>query len=256
VEKLYEGEQAYMLQHSDKRIVFVIPYHSRTLIGTTDVPFSGSPDEIYIDDNEIDYLCTLVNQYFNKQLRKSDIITTWSGIRPLLSDAHKSASKLSRDYAYHYASAPAPAVTVYGGKITTYRQLASQAVNELRKIFPNLLDSSTENTPLPGAATSSMSFSEYQNYARQKYEWLETDVKERYLKTYGTHMEIILAGCNNMNNLGSCFTPTLYRAEVDYLIKNEWATNSEDILWRRTKLGLVINEQEKKNLDDYLLKML
>lgn len=256
VPKLYEGDHAYMLQHADKRIVFVIPYHGRTLIGTTDVPFSGPLDDICIDDNEINYLCTLVNQYFGKQLDKNDIITTWSGIRPLLSEAHKSASNLSRDYTYHYINSPAPAVSVYGGKITTYRQLAAQAVNELREIFPNLPDSYTEHTPLPGASTSTMEFSEYQSYARKKYIWLEERTKERYLNNYGTHTEIILDGRNDVASLGQCFAPTLYQAEVDYLIKNEWATSSEDILWRRTKLGLIMNEQEKMALNNYLLETL
>lgn len=254
VPKLYEGVHAYMLQHTDMRIVFVIPYHGCTLIGTTDVPFSGPLDDICIDDNEINYLCTLVNQYFSKQLDKSDIITTWSGIRPLISEAHKSPSNLSRDYTYHYINSPAPAVTVYGGKITTYRQLATQAINALRKVFPHLPDSSTGNTPLPGAFTNSMGFSEYQNYAGKKYFWLDNCTKEHYLNNYGTHMEIILAGRNDMASLGQCFSPTLYQAEVDYLIENEWAMCSEDILWRRTKLGLLMNEQEKMALNDYLLK--
>lgn len=254
VEKLYEGEHAYMLQHSDKRIVFVIPYHDHTLIGTTDVPFSGALDEINIDENEINYLCTLVNQYFNKQISNSDIIDTWSGIRPLLSETDKSASSLSRDYAYHYVNAPAPAVSVYGGKITTYRQLASQVVSELHEIFPNLPHSSTESTPLPGAWTSNMSFSEYQHYVYHKYTWLEERTKERYLNTYGTRMDLILAGRNDIASLGRYFAPTLYQVEIDYLIDNEWAISSEDILWRRTKLGLVINAQEQAALGDYLLE--
>lgn len=253
VPKLYEGSHAYMLQHPDKRIVFTIPYHGCTLIGTTDIPFSGCPDKICIDASELNYLCTLINQYFNKQLDKSDIITTWSGVRPLLSDTHKTPSALSRDYAYHYVNTPAPAVTVYGGKITTYRQLAIQAVNELRELFPNLPDSSTGSTPLPGATTKTMCFTEYQSYARQKYAWLEENTKERYLNHYGTHTETILAGCHNMADLGLCFTPTLYQVEVDYLVEKEWASSSEDILWRRTKLGLAIDEQGKKALNDYLL---
>lgn len=253
VPKLYEGEYAYMLQHADKRIVFVIPYHGCTLIGTTDVPFSGQPDDATIDANEINYLCNLINQYFNQQLDERSIITTWSGVRPLLSDAYKTPSTLSRDYAYHYVNTPAPAVSVYGGKITTYRQLAIQAVNTLRHVFPNLAESRTSNLPLPGATIQTMNFIEYQNYANQKYNWLDDETKKRYLNNYGTRTEVFLCDCRSMADLGKRFTSTLYEIEVNYLIEHEWATSCEDILWRRTKLGLVINEAEKEELDMYLL---
>ena len=252
VPKLYEGEHAYMLQHQDKRIVFAIPYHGYTMIGTTDVSFSGDMDNLRIEPSEIDYLCTLINQCFNKKIHEKDIITTWSGIRPLLSDTNKTPSALSRDYVYHYSSHPAPAVTVYGGKITTYRQLALQAINQLRAVFPDLADSSTNITPLPGATIGAMNFTSYLDYAHKNYKWLEEETLFRLLKTYGTRTEHILIGCDKMTDLGTCFTQTLYQAEIDYLLKEEWATSCEDILWRRTKIGLTINDMEKKNLENYL----
>ncbi len=254
VPKLYEGEHAYMLQHQDKRIIFAIPYHGYTMVGTTDVPYSGDLDNIEIDANEMDYLCAIINQYFNKQLHKEEIITTWSGIRPLLSVNGKTASSLSRDYIYHYSKLPAPAVTVYGGKITTYRQLAQQAVNELRTIFPRLVPSRTSVTPLPGAILDQMDFTQYQAYARQKYHWLDEATKERYLNSYGTYTEKVLAKCNNINDLGTCFSPTLYQVEIDYLLKEEWATCSEDILCRRTKIGMNIDEIAKESLKKYISK--
>jgi len=252
VQKLYEGDYAYMLQSQDKRIVFTIPYHGYTLIGTTEVPFSGNPDDLCIDNDEIDYLLGLINQYFDTTLDKSNIITTWSGIRPLLSVADKTPRTLSRDYAYHYVKTPAPAVTVYGGKITTYRQLAIEAINALREIFPNLPDSLTDQTPLPGSTKNSMSFTEYKEYAHQQYAWLEKGILERYLNQYGTRTELVLSGCTTMASLGKCFMPTLYQVEVDYLINEEWASNSDDILWRRTKLGLHISNSSRKELEDYI----
>ena len=255
VNKLYEGEHAYMLQHSDKRIVFTIPYLGHTLVGTTDVPFLGDLNELYIEPSEIEYLFAIIKQYFNKQLHESDIITSWSGLRPLLSNSSKSPSTLSRDYSYHFSNHPAPAVTVYGGKITTYRLLAVQAVNQLRKIFPNLTNSPTNITPLPGAILGSMNFTDYQLYAHQTYTWLDTETKDRYLKTYGTRTEKILAGCTQMTDLGRCFTPTLYQIEVDYLLQEEWAMHCDDILWRRTKLGLTIKNSEKTALADYLIQV-
>jgi glycerol-3-phosphate dehydrogenase len=252
VQKLYDGEHAYMLQHQDKRIVFAIPYHGYTMVGTTDVVFSGDINNIQIESNEIDYLCTIINQCFNKQLDKDDIITSWSGVRPLLSNAHKNASTLSRDYVYHYSSHPAPAVTVYGGKITTYRQLALQAVNELCKKFPSLPESRTLDTPLPGATIDKMNYTTYLQHARQKYHWLDVATRDRLLKTYGTRTENILTRCNNLADLGKCFTPTLYQVEVDYLLKDEWASHCEDILWRRTKLGFTITKPEERTLSDYV----
>lgn len=252
VEKLYEGEHAYMLQNKDKRIVFVIPYYGYTLIGTTDVPFSGERSTVHIDQDEISYLLTIANSYFNKQLNESDIITTWSGIRPLLADEGKSPSALSRDYDYHYSERPAPAVTVYGGKITTYRQLALKAVNALSTIFPHLPPSATATTPLPGAIKDTMNFSAYVEHAKKQYHWLEHDILMRYLQTYGTRTDDILNGCHQMSDLGIYFGSTLYQQEVDYLRREEWAMHSEDILWRRTKLGLQMDSAGKKMLTDYL----
>jgi glycerol-3-phosphate dehydrogenase len=173
VKKLYEGQHAYMLQHDDKRIIFVIPYHGYSMVGTTDVLFQGDINTIQIDDSEINYLCSLVNHYFNKPLSSDDIITTWSGVRPLLSDPGTKPSALSRDYTYHYTNAPAPAITVYGGKITTYRQLAVQVIDQLKIIYPDLPESSTAIMALPGATLNDMNFMDYQDYARKKYNWLD-----------------------------------------------------------------------------------
>ena len=253
VQKLYEGEHAYMLQNDDQRIVFAIPYHGFTMVGTTDVVFSGELDNISIEPSEIDYLCSIINQNFNKKIHEKDIINTWSGTRTLLSIGGKTPSTLSRDYAYHYTNQPAPAITVYGGKITTYRQLALQTVNQLREIFPNLPNSRTDITPLPGAKTDTMTFAEYQHYAHQKYPWLDEKTIARYLKSFGTRTEQILKGCNETSDLGICFTDTLYQVEVDYLIQEEWASNGDDILWRRSKLGLTIDAMGKKTLEAYVL---
>jgi glycerol-3-phosphate dehydrogenase len=251
-EKLYEGDQAYILQHDDQRIVFVIPYHGYSLIGTTDILFSGDLTTITIDDQEINYLFSVVHHYFNKELCEKNIITTWSGVRCLLSEANTKPSALSRDYVYHLTQLPAPAITVYGGKITTYRQLAVQVVDRLKACFPQLPASSTSCTPLPGATYKTMDFAAYKSHAEKKYHWLDKATRERYLETYGTRMEQFLAQCNHTNELGQCFGPTLYQVEVDYLIREEWALGAEDILWRRTQLGLIISELERGGLENYI----
>jgi len=149
VPKLYEGEHAYILQHTDKRVIFVIPYKDCHLIGTTDIPYTGNLNDVTIDSTEIDYLCNIINNYFKKKVSPHDYIDSWSGVRPLVAQTGHSASNLSRDYHLEYTTAPAPVVTVYGGKLTTYRKLALEAVDLLKPIFPNLAASKTAYTTLP-----------------------------------------------------------------------------------------------------------
>lgn len=255
VPRLYEGEHGYLLQHEDKRVVFVIPYHGFSMIGTTDILFSSSPDKIEITPDEIDYLLLLVQRYFKRTLTKESIITTWSGVRPLLAANEKSPQTISRDYVFHYTHAPAPAVTIYGGKITTYRQLARDAVNELRGVFPLLPDSTTDKQPLPGAMFGSMNYSSYLAYAHEHYYWLDKNLLERWLTTYGTRTEQIVSGCSSMGDLGHDFGHGLYQREIDYLISQEWAISCDDILWRRTKLGLNFQSDERKLLNEYVSAM-
>ncbi|CEK10919.1 glycerol-3-phosphate dehydrogenase [Legionella hackeliae] len=252
VHKLYEGQHAYLLQHEDKRIVFIVPYQGHTMIGTTDVALKGSLDEINISNEEVDYLCALVNNYLRTSIQREDIINTWSGVRPLLA-ASGELKALSRDYTYFYTDSPAPAVTIYGGKITTYRQLAMETINKLQTVFPYLGTSKTEHTPLPGATWNNMSYKDYLFYARDKYFWLTDEIKERYLASYGTCTEELLAGCNKMTDLGYDFGSGLFQAEVNYLCREEWAHTSEDILWRRTKLGLNFSPENMQELSEYLL---
>lgn len=252
VHKLYDGEHAYLLQHDDHRVVFVVPYHGHTMIGTTDIQFSGKLDDLSIDAGEINYLFTLISHYFNKQLHTSDIINTWSGVRPLLSSLDKNPTALSRDYAHHFARSPAPSVTLYSGKITTYRQLATEAINQLRAVFPALSDSKTYQTPLPGAQFGTMTLDEYQRYAREKYHWLEEQTLDRYLGSYGTLTEKILSKCKQITDLGLWFTDTLYQVEIDYLLREEWASGCDDILWRRTKLGLSMDVNSQIQLANYI----
>ncbi|RUQ95105.1 glycerol-3-phosphate dehydrogenase [Legionella septentrionalis] len=252
VHKLYEGQHAYMLQHDDKRIVFVIPYHGYTLIGTTDVAFQQKLEEVHIDAAEINYLLTLVNKYFRQTIDEKDIIHTWSGIRPLLSAEGKSLKALSRDYAYSYYNTPAPLVSIFGGKITTYRRLAEQAVEQLRTTFPHLKPSCTQVTPLPGARFKELDLSRYEAYALDKYFWLDEKILHHYLKNYGTRTELLLADAHTQSDLGLKFTDTLYQIEVNYLINEEWAQTAEDILWRRTKLGFEANAETQLALHDYL----
>ena len=248
IEKLYEGDHAYVLQHDDKRIVFTIPYFGHTLVGTTDIPFAGEPNILTISDAEIDYLFDLIADYFGKMPIRKQIITSWSGVRSLLTSPNKNASTLSRDYLYHFSQKPAPCVTIYGGKITTYRILAEKVVEQLRTVFPKMAHSSTHKIALPG----SQSFNDYQHHVHQSYPWLDASILRHYLETYGSRTEHILYGCKIPNDLGIHFENTLYQREVDYLLKEEWATSVDDILWRRTKLGLDFSEEGRERLRQYI----
>lgn len=252
VPQMYEGQHAYFLQHKDKRVIFVIPYHGYSMIGTTDIPFNPDSDQIKISQEEIDYLLSLANSYFNKQLNANDLVYSWSGVRPLISEQEKEASTLSRDYSYEVLTTPAPMITILGGKITTYRQLAEEVVDQLKVIFPELAPSRTKSTLLPGAYLDSMSFLDYVDYAKQQYAWLPKDLFNRYLYSYGTNMELFLANCSKLTSMGQYFGSELYQVELDYLIKYEWAETTEDVLFRRTKLGLSMTEEEKEKVAKYL----
>jgi glycerol-3-phosphate dehydrogenase len=252
VPKIYEGQHAYFLQHEDQRVVFVIPYHGFSMIGTTDVAFTSSPDQVSISDEEIQYLTHLVNSYFKNQISVQDIIYSWSGVRPLLATELKEVKCLSRDYHYEYSTYPAPIVTIMGGKITTYRQLAEEVINQLCPFFPTMRPSATKTTPLPGATFGTMSFKDYVVHARKKYYWLNSELLNRFLTSYGSYTEIFLSQCTNINSMGKRYGTSLYQVEVDYLLLEEWVKDADDLLNRRTKLGLTMDASSKNELRKYI----
>ncbi len=252
VNSLYEGEHAYLLQNDDKRVIFAIPYHGYTLIGTTDIELDEPLDAVTTSTEEIDYLIDAINQYFKRPINKKDIVESWSGVRPLLHSEQDKAHKLSRDYAFEFTLNPGPAVCVYGGKITTYRKLAVEAVNSLRKVFQDLPDSKTHQIKLPGSALGSLSLTQAKAQLKATYPWVNESLFRRYFDLYGTRMQLILQGKQSPQDLGIQFANTVFQAEIDYLIKYEWACTLEDILLRRTKLGLTMNDLEKQKLRKYL----
>ena len=253
IPKLYSGEHGYFLQNQDKRMVFILPYHGKTMVGTTEVKLLTPPEQLSISPEEISYLLEIVNTYFKEPIEPEDIQFSWSGVRPLIEQKEEKPQTISRDYALRYTSHPAPALVVYGGKITTYRQLAKEAVNALKSIFPHLPESQTDKVALPGSQTpNEVDFLTYRQQLNKKYNFLEPAVKKRLFSTYGTRLESIIGGCATTTDLGQPFGHGLYQAEVDYLIKQEWAQDEEDILWRRTKLGLEFNLAEKQTLSEYI----
>ncbi len=251
VPRWYAGDHAYLLQNPDKRVVFVIPYQEDyTLIGTTETVFQGPPHRLQATPEEIDYLLQTIGRFFNYKPQKSDILHVTCGARTLVFE-NKDPRKISRDWVYDYGKTPLPYVSIYSGKLTTYRQLSTLILNDLTRDLNNQTPCSTDKVPLPGAQYQTLDFKSYEMLAKKKYAFLGDALLKRYLRTYGTLMEHFLDGIQNTNQLGLQFSETLYQAEVDYLFKEEWASCAEDILWRRTKLGLSLSSEEKARLEDY-----
>ncbi|MEW9905044.1 glycerol-3-phosphate dehydrogenase [Pseudomonas putida] len=254
VPRLYDGEHAYILQNEDQRIVFAIPYLERfTLIGTTDREYSGDPAKVAITEMETDYLLKVVNEHFNHQLSRADILHTYSGVRPLCNDESDNPSAVTRDYtlALSASDGQAPLLSVFGGKLTTYRKLAESAMVELKPFFTHMRDSWTATAPLPGGEHMT-TVQALVDAVLARHGWLPVDIAKRWAQTYGSRVWRLLEGVNGPEDLGQSIGGGLFSREVDYLIAQEWAVEADDILWRRTKLGLFTSTAETQALTDYL----
>jgi len=254
VPKLYEGEHAHILQNEDQRIVFTIPYLNQfTLIGTTDREYTGDPAKVTITDGETDYILNVVNAHFKKQLSRDDIVHTYSGVRPLCNDESDNPSAVTRDYtlALSGGTDEAPLLSVFGGKLTTYRKLAESALAQLAPYFKDIRPSWTAHATLPGG--EDMSTPQALSEAiRKKYDWVPGAIALRWATTYGSRTWRLLEGVQGLSDMGEHIGGGLYTREVDYLCSEEWAINAEDILWRRSKLGLFTTEAEQQKLRSYL----
>lgn len=249
VPKLYKENQAYLLQHRDKRVVFVIPYHENfSLIGTTDEDYQEDLENIQIAPHEIQYLCDIVNQYFKKTISEKDILYSWSGVRPLLANNQKSNAALNRGYHIELQQPStnlAPLINIYGGKLTTYRLLAEKVTNIVASLFKNTAPTWTSQIPLPGNNHANLSL-------QNQFPWLPSTLAKRYQWQYGSLALSFLENAKSIEDLGQDFSQGLYEKEVRYLMAEEWAQTAEDILFRRTKLGLVFTHQKKEILEKWL----
>jgi glycerol-3-phosphate dehydrogenase len=241
VRRLFEHDHAYILQNPDKRILFAIPFERDfTLIGTTDVEYEGDPANASITDAEIAYLCAMANRYFSHGISPADVVWRYSGVRPLLADDAASLSAVTRDYVLECdaTSQRAPLLSVFGGKITTYRRLAEEALDLLAPSLPELKSAWTADAPLPGGDIPNADFAGFLADFRRSAPWLPEALSHRYARAYGTRVDRLLAGASNLAQLGEDYGGGLYEAEINYLTSQEWAQTAEDILWRRSKLGL------------------
>lgn len=256
VPKLFEGDHAFLLQQPDKRIVFAIPYQGKyTLIGTTDEPFEGDAAAPVISDAEKDYLCDAVNRFFNTQITPEDAPWTYSGVRALFDDGQGDARKVTRDYRLDLDEKHgAPLLSVFGGKLTTYRVLSLQAVD---KLFGKSNRSGwTAKETLPGGDIAKGDRASYEDNAVLRFDFLPEDLVRRYVRAYGTRIDAILDGVTTLRGMRRDFGGGLYEKEVFYLINQEFARSAEDILWRRSKLGLHLEKKSMLALEsampDYL----
>lgn len=255
--RLYQGEHAYILQNDDGRVVFAIPYEKKyTLVGTTDVEYRDDIEEVRIALDEVEYLCSAVNRYFRHAIRPEDVQWTYSGVRPLVDEEGKNASAVTRDYFFEMEDYKGvPILSVYGGKITTFRKLSEQAGDLVRQKLGKGGKAWTEKSPLPGAEAGAANYDTFIKTLRREYAWLPEALAKRYARAYGNRVREILRGAKRLSDLGEHLGEQVYEAELKYLVAREWAQTLEDVLWRRSKLGLHTTEETQKKMKKMLKKL-
>jgi glycerol-3-phosphate dehydrogenase len=257
VPRLFQGDHAYILQNEDKRIVFLIPYEKKyTLVGTTDVEYTDDIEEVRISMEEVEYLCAAANRFLRHPLKPSDVQWTYSGVRPLVDDGDKEPSKVTRDYMIDMEENQGlPILSVYGGKITTFRKLAEAAGDQVVAKLGKGTGPWTEKAMLPGADANVVIFQTFLKTLKREYNWLPEALAHRLARAYGTRVRDILRGAKRLADLGDYLGENVYEAEIRYLVANEWAQTLEDILWRRSKLGLHTSEDTQKKIKKLLKKL-
>jgi glycerol-3-phosphate dehydrogenase len=255
VRRLYDHDRCYIFQNKDKRIVFAIPYESDyTLIGTTDQDYTADPGSATISDAEVDYLISAANSYFAAPIGREDIVWSYSGVRPLYDDGATAAQQATRDYVVKSeadALAP-PLINIFGGKITTYRRLAETAMSRVDAHFDRRTKAWTAEAPLPGGDFPVDGRAALRAQLHERHPYLPDDLAQRLVCHYGTESRRILGSATSLQDLGRHFGQGLYESEVAWLMAEEWASDADDVCWRRTKLGLKLSAAEMADLDDWM----
>ncbi|MEZ5818726.1 MAG: glycerol-3-phosphate dehydrogenase [Hyphomicrobiaceae bacterium] len=250
VRRLFEHDRAYIFQNADGRVVFAIPYERDfTLIGTTDVEFRGDPSKAAIDAAEIDYLCRSVSVYFTTPVVPGDVVWSYAGVRPLYDDG-ESAQAVTRDFVLEL-DAPegrAPVLSVFGGKITTYRRLAEAALVKLGPWMEEAGGPWTRGATLPGGDFPATGFAALVDRYEAQFPFLSRATVQRLTRAYGTRVSELLRDCRSIGDLGVCLGADLHALEVSWLMDQEWARTADDVLWRRSKLGLRLSPSERDAL--------
>ena len=257
VPRLYTHDRAYIFQNADGRVCFAIPYqHDFTLIGTTDEDFHGDPGAVTSTPAEEAYLCGAVSEYFRQQVVPETIVWRYSGVRPLLDDGASKAQEATRDYllTLDARDGEAPLLSVFGGKLTTYRKLAEAALARLARFFPAMHGPWTAGAALPGGDFPWDAIVRVQQDLQRRYPFLPDATAARLVRAYGTLAAEMLGDARSAADLGRCFGADVTEREVVWLMRTEWARSAEDLLWRRSKLGLRLSPGEAAALDEWLVR--
>jgi glycerol-3-phosphate dehydrogenase len=252
VKRMFPHDRCYILQNPDGRICFAIPWETDfTLIGTTDEDFAGDPARVAISPREIEYLCRAVSAWFHHPVTPADVVWTYAGVRPLRDDGTTAAQEATRDYVLELTGTP-PVLSVFGGKITTFRRLAEAAMDRLAVLFPGLKPPWTASAPLPGGDFPWDGFAALRDDLIGRYPFLPLPTATRLTRAYGTDAAAVLGDARSRSGLGTTFGADLTGREVDWLMRMEWARTAQDVLWRRSKLGLRFAAGEIAALDGYM----
>jgi glycerol-3-phosphate dehydrogenase len=257
VPKLFDHDECYIFQNADNRIIFAIPYERDfTLIGTTDRDYQGDPAKVAATPEEVAYLCSAASEYFTKSVAPSDVVWTYSGVRPLYDDGASSAQEATRDYVLvlEAEAGRAPLLSIVGGKITTYRRLAEAALDRLADHLPGAAQRKgwTATASLPGGDFPWNGYDRQVAAITARFPKLDKALARRLVRAYGTRTERLLAGAGDGSWLGRRFGADLSQVEVDYLMDEEFARHADDVLWRRSKLGLRLSQDEALALEAYM----
>jgi glycerol-3-phosphate dehydrogenase len=255
VKKKFDDLRAYFFQNPDNRIIFAIPYETDfTLIGTTDSDFTGDPKNIQITEGEVSYLCNAASEYFSEPVKPADVVWTYSGVRPLYDDGASKAQEATRDYVLKIDAnnGDAPLLNVFGGKLTTYRRLSEHALEKIAGAIGAKGAPWTANSVLPGGNFPANGYEAEVAKLKNRYPFLAERHARRLVRLYGTLAVSLLGEIDRAEGLGRHFGADLYEVEVQWLIGQEWARRAEDVLWRRTKLGLKLTQAEAAGLEEYM----
>jgi glycerol-3-phosphate dehydrogenase len=259
VPRLYEGEHAFILQNDDRRVVFMIPYEERfTLVGTTDVPHDGDPSQPEASAAEVEYLCRAANRYLRRAVSPADVLWRYAGVRPLYDDGSASPSAVTRDYVLRLDTdqGSAPVLSVFGGKITTYRRLAEHAIEKFASWYPDMGPAWTADAPMPGAALPAGDAPRFLQRLQERHPQLPQPLLRALARRHGALAYDVLGNAAIAADLGAHFGAELYAREIDYLVEHEWAASAEDVLWRRTKAGLSLDPGQREAVARYLTQRL
>ncbi len=253
VRKLYDHPYAYLFQNPDGRVIFSIPYEGEfTLIGTTDLEYHGDPEKVEIDQAETEYLCSMASRFLAASITPDDVVWSYAGVRPLLEDESSDPSAVTRDYTLDLDDSQAPILSVFGGKLTTFRKLGEEAMEIIAPLLGASEKPWTETAVLPGGDIPDGDLARFGADLEKRYPWLPGALVRRWCRSYGSRVSQLVGAATALTELGEEVLPGLYAQEIDYLINNEWARTAEDILWRRTRLGLHLPADAEDTLQGWL----